>query len=119
GVELVTQSLHPEFAYNKATPLDGSGRNIFVYPTPTPAPPPPTPVPTPMPTPLPITLVGIMPGGVIGRTGDFTLMVTGLKFPNDARVFLDGREIKTSRQDESHLTGQVTADMIRNAGSLG
>ncbi len=118
-IEVVTDQLRPEFAYSKTTPLDGSGRNIFVYPTPTPPPPPPTPAPIPTPVPPPITLVGIMPPGVIGRTGDFPLLVTGLKFPNDARIFLDGREIKTSLQDESHLTGQVTADMIRNAGSLG
>src|SRR6185436_14703870 len=117
--QVVDEPLRPEFAYNKATPLDGIGRNIFVYPTPTPPPPPPTPAPIPTPVPPPITLVGIMPPGVLGRTEGFSLMVTGLKFPNDARIFLDGREIKTSLQDESHLTGQVTAEMIRNAGTLG
>jgi hypothetical protein len=117
--QVVDEPLRPEFAFYKNTPLDGSGRNIFVYPTPTPAPTPPPAPPPPTPVPPPITLVGILPGGVIGRTGDFTLTVTGLKFPQDARIFLDGREIKTSRQDESHLTGQVTADMIRNAGNLG
>jgi len=118
--EPVADPLRPEFAFNKATPLDGSGRNIFVYPTPTP---PPTPVPlppTPTPTPLPITLVGIMPGGIVGKTPDnVTLAVNGLKFPNDARIFLDGREIKTTFQDASHLTGLLTPDMIRTAGNFG
>jgi hypothetical protein len=118
--EIVGDPLRPEFAFNKNTPLDGSGRNIFVYPTPTPPPPPPTPVPTPVPTPLPITLVGIMPAGVVGKTPDnITLAVNGLKFPNDARIFLDGREIKTTFQDASHLTGLVTVDMIRTAGNFG
>ena len=61
-----------------------------------------------------------MPSGVVGRTPDnITLAVNGLKFPNDARIFLDGREIKTTFQDASHLTGLVTADMIRSAGNLG
>jgi hypothetical protein len=42
-----------------------------------------------------------------------------VEIPERRADLLDGREIKTSRQDESHLTGQVTADMIRNAGSPG
>lgn len=118
--QIVDEQLRSEFAFNKATPLDGSGRNIFVYPTPTPPPPPPTPSPTPIPTPLPITLVGLLPGGVVGKTPDnITLAVNGLKFPNDARIFLDGREIKTTFQDASHLTGLITPDMIHNAGNLG
>ncbi len=117
--EVVTDPLRPELASYKNTPLDGIGRNIFVYPTPTP---PPTPIPlppaTPAPTP-PIVLVGINPTGVIGRTGEQVLTVTALKAPSDGRIFLDGREMQTKVIDESHLTGILTAEMIRNPGNLG
>lgn len=121
GKELpvVTSELKPELAFLKNTPLDGIGRNIFVYPTPTPAPTPkPLPPPPPAPTP-PINLVGINPAGVIGKTGEFNMTVTGLKFPGDARIYLDGREIQTQLIDESHLQGVVTAEMIRTPGNLG
>lgn len=124
GLEIITVPLRPELASYKNTPLDGIGRNIFVYPTPTPVPPPPPAPPVPTPKPPPITLVGINPAGVIGKTGEFTLTVTamaidGAKMPADARIFLDGREIQTKLIDESHLTGIVTAEMIRNPGNLG
>ena len=122
--EVVTDPLRPELASYKNTPLDGIGRNIFVYPTPTPPPTPRPLPPQPTPKPPPISLVGINPAGVIGKTGEFTLTVTamaldGAKMPADARIFLDGREIQTKLIDESHLTGIVTAEMIRNPGNLG
>lgn len=121
---VVTEALRPELASYKNTPLDGIGRNIFVYPTPTPLPPPPPVKPQPPPEPPPISLVGVNPAGVIGKTGEFTLTVTGMalngaKMPADARIFLDGRELQTKLIDESHLTGIVTAEMIRNPGNLG
>ena len=116
---LVTSELHPELAAYKNTPLDGIGRNIFVYPTPTPAPTPRPVPPGPTPTPLPIQLVGINPAGVIGKTEGFNLTVTGLKFPADGRIFLDGREIQTTMLDDSHLQGVVTKEMIRTPGNLG
>lgn len=116
---IVSSELHPELAAFKNTPLDGIGRNIFVYPTPTPPPtPPPAPPPAPDPTP-PIQLVGINPAGVIGRTEGQNLTVTGLKFPPDARIFIDGREIQTRLLDESHLQGPLTKEMIRTPGNLG
>ncbi len=122
--EVVTVPLRPELASYKNTPLDGIGRNIFVYPTPTPPPPPPPVKPQPTPVPPPITLVGVNPAGVIGKTGEFNLTVTamalnGAKMPEDARIFLDGREIQTKLIDESHLVGIVTTEMIRNPGNLG
>lgn len=116
---IVTFELQPELAFVKNTPLDGIGRNIFVYPTPTPPPPPPPQAPVPTPPPPPIQLVGINPAGTLAKTGEFNLTVTGLKFPADARIFLDGREIQTQYLDESHLQGVVTADMKRNPGNLG
>ncbi len=118
--EVVTDPLHPELASYKNTPLDGIGRNIFVYPTPTPAPTPkPLPPAPPAPTP-PIVLVGINPQGVLGKTPDpIPLTVTAMKVPADARIFLDGREIQTKVIDDSHLTSVLTAEMIRNPGKLG
>lgn len=122
--EVVIDPLRPELASYKNTPLDGIGRNIFVYPTPTPPPTPKPLPPQPTPKPPPISLVGVNPAGVIGKTGEFTLTVTGMalegaKMPADARIFLDGRELQTKLIDDSHLTGIVTAEMIRNPGNLG
>jgi len=91
------------------------GRNIFIYPTPTP-PPPPKPQPTPPPP--PITLSGLNPAGVIGKTGDFTLTVFGAKIPADARVFIAGREQKTTVVSETQLKAAVGAGTISNPGSL-
>jgi hypothetical protein len=73
----------------------------------------------PTPVPPPLQLVGINPAGTLARTEEFNLTVTGLKFPADARIFLDGREIQTQYLDESHLQGVVTAEMKRNPGNLG
>jgi hypothetical protein len=92
----------------------GAARNIFVYPPP----PTPTPVPTPTPAPPPpITLSGLNPAGVIGKTGDFTLTMFGAKFPNDARVFIAGREHKTTYVADNQLKVQVPASTIANPGS--
>ncbi len=119
---LIDRPLDTALILAKFTPLDGISRNIFVYPTPTPPPPPPTvkagPPPTPAPTP-PVVVVGIQPTGVIGRTGDFEMTVTGLKFPADGRVYIEGREAQTTLLDESHLKAKVSAEAIRNPGNLG
>ncbi|HWQ33173.1 MAG TPA: IPT/TIG domain-containing protein [Blastocatellia bacterium] len=93
----------------------GAGRNIFVYPPPpTPTPPPPTPPPIPP----PITLSGLNPAGVIGRTGDFTMTLFGAKFPSDAVVFIAGRQLKTTFVSDSQLKVTVPAASIANPGSL-
>ena len=119
---VIDQPLNTALIAGKFTPLDGSARNIFVYPTPTPVPTPkplpPVPPGPPPPTP-PIVVVGIQPTGVIGRTGDFALTVTGLKFPADARVYIEGREAQTTLLDESHLKATVSAEAIRTPGNLG
>ena len=93
----------------------GAGRNIFVYPpppTPTPLPPQPTPPPPP------ITLSGLNPAGVIGKTGDFTMTLFGAKFPPDAKVFVAGRDLKTTFVSDTQLKVQVPASSIANPGSL-
>jgi hypothetical protein len=119
---VIDQPLNIAAISAKFTPVDGSARNIFVYPPPTPPPTPkptPTPIP-PSPPPTPdIVLVGIQPTGVVGRTGDFPLTVTALKFPADARVYVEGREVPTTVLDESHVKANVPAEMIRNPGNLG
>ena len=108
--------------YAKFTPLDGSSRNIFVYPTPTPVPPPPavkTPTPGPPPPTPDIVVVGIQPTGVIGRTGDFDMTVTALNFKEGDRAYIEGREAQTTLLDESHIKVKVSAEAIRNPGNLG
>lgn len=93
----------------------GVGRNIFVYPPP----PTPTPIPPqPPPPPPPITLSGLNPPGVIGKTGDFTLTAIGAKFPADAKVFISGREHKATFVSENQLKVQVPGTTISNPGSL-
>ena len=63
--------------------------------------------------------MGINPAGTIAKTEELNLTVTGLKFPADARIFYDGREIQTQYLDESHLQGVITADLKRNPGNPG
>ncbi len=96
----------------------GTGRNIFVYPTPTPPPPPPPPKPSPTPTPWPIPLYSLNPGGVIARTGDFTLTVFGQKMPQDAQGFVDGRAYPTTFVNDTQVRINVPAEAIRAPGSL-
>ncbi len=97
----------------------GTGRNIFVYPTPTPVPPPPPVSPTPTPTPLPIQVFSVNPGGVIARTGDFTLTVFGEKIPQDAQGSIDGRTYPTTFVGSNQIKIKVPAEAIRNPGNLG
>ncbi|NOT58719.1 MAG: hypothetical protein HOP19_00675, partial [Acidobacteria bacterium] len=72
----------------------------------------------PVPTPE-IVLVGVQPTGVIGRTGDFDMTVTALKFQEGDRAYIEGREAQTTILDESHLKVRVSAEAIRNPGNLG
>ncbi|MGH9752911.1 MAG: hypothetical protein ACREA2_09015 [Blastocatellia bacterium] len=94
----------------------GTGRNIFVYPTPTPTPPP-TPPPTPTPYPIPVS--SLNPGGVIARTGDFTLTVFGENMPQDAQGFVNGRAYPTTFVSATQIRINIPAEAIRMPGSLG
>lgn len=94
----------------------GSGRNIFVYPTPTPPPPP---TPTPAPTPWPIPVFSLNPGGVIARTGDFTLTVFGQNMPQDAEGSVNGRAYPTTFVSATQVSINVPAEAIRAPGNLG
>jgi hypothetical protein len=96
----------------------GTGRNIFVYPTPTPLPPTPPPTPTPTPVPPPITIFSINPGGVIARTGDFTLTVFGAKIPQDAQGFLNGVTYPTTFVSDKEAKIKVPGDAIRAPGNF-
>lgn len=119
---VIDSELNIAAIFGKYTPLDGSSRNIFIYPPPTPVPTPKpvaTPTPGPPPPTPPVVLVGIQPTGVVGRTGEFPLTATALKFPADARVFVEGREVPTTVLDESHVKANVPAEAIRNPGNLG
>jgi hypothetical protein len=97
---------------------NGTGRNIFVYPTPTPVPPPPpTPIP-PTPEPPPIKIFSINPGGVIARTGDFTLTVFGDMIPQDAQGFLNGITYSTTYVSAKEAKIKVPGDAIRAPGNF-
>lgn len=114
---IITQPL--EFAWfgNRAYG-DGTGRNIFMYPTPTPPPTPkPLPPPPPQPTP-PIFLFTVNPSGVIARTGSFMMTITGDKIPDDPQAFLDGRPYPTTL-NKGKLEVQVPAEAIRVGGNPG
>lgn len=109
-----------EFAWiGKNISNDGTGRNIFVYPTPTPEPPPKPLPPQPTPPPPPIQLSSVNPSGVVGKTGGFTMVLYGDKFPEDAQGFLDGRPYDSKFVSKTELRVQIPAEAIRNAGNPG
>jgi hypothetical protein len=95
-----------------------AGRNIFAYYVPPPKPTPdlsklPTPTPTPTP---PLMLASVSPANVYARTGDFTLDVSGDKFPIQARINIDGRELDTKYHGPQHLSSTVPAAVIASEG---
>lgn len=103
--------------------IPDAGRNIFAYhvapeakkagaaPAPTVAP-----TPTPEPPP-PLTLRGVTPASVYARTGDFTLEVAGDKFTPEARVYLDGQELRTQFKGPQQLSANVPAALILAPGA--
>jgi hypothetical protein len=118
-VPIISQPLDLASISNRAATGGGTGRNIFIYPPPTP-PPTPKPQPTlPPPPPPPVNLYSVNPAGVIARTSDFNLTVSGEKIPQDGKVFVDGREYPTTFISANEIRARVPADAIRNAGNLG
>lgn len=91
-------------------------RNIFAYyvPPPPPVKAPPSPSPTPTP---PLTVSAVSPQSVYGRTGDFSLQVTGDKFAPGLRIVIDGRAMQTRFINAQQIATTVTADMIANPGT--
>ena len=115
---IISQPLDLASIQVKNISSSGTGRNIFVYPTPTPLPPPPpTPIP-PTPVPPPINIFSINPGGVIARTGDFTLTVFGDKIPQDAQGFLNGITYPTTYVSAKEAKIKVPGDAIRAPGNF-
>ncbi len=117
--EIVSKPLGLASLTNRASAAGGTGRNIFIYPTPTPLPPPKPTSPTPTPVPPPVKLFTVNPAGVVARTADFNLTLYGEKIPQDAKVYLNGRDFPATFVSEREIKARVTADAIRNAGSLG
>lgn len=115
---IVSQPLTPVWL-ERSISSDGTGRNIFVYPTPTPIPPPTPGPPVPTPPPPPITLFSLNPQGVIARTGEFNMTLFGEKIPVDAQVFLDGRLYPATVVNEREIRVKVPADAIRAPGNPG
>lgn len=114
SVFIVSEPLEIDSMTNKTVSAQGTGRNIFIYPTPTPVPPP---KPVPPPPPPPITLFGLSPGSVIGKTGDFTLTVVGDKIPSDAKIFVAGREFQPTSLTVKEIKTKIPADLIKYSGS--
>lgn len=92
-------------------------RNIFAYyekPTP---PPVEAVVATPTPTPIPpLLLAGLQPSNVFARTDDFTMEVSGDKFPPGVKVIIDGRDLTTRYSGPQQLSATVPASLIANPG---
>lgn len=91
-------------------------RNIFAYYVPPPPPVKAPPSPSPSPTP-PIMVSAVSPQSVYGRTGDFSLQVTGDKFAPGFRIIIDGRAMQTRFISAQQIATTVTADMIANPGT--
>lgn len=90
------------------------GRNIFVYYVP-PAPVLPKEPEGPPPT---IRVTSLSPESVYARTGDFVLHVRGERFPEDARIVVNGRELPTERVGPTELRATVGRQWISAPGKL-
>jgi len=93
-------------------------RNIFSYFVP-PKPTPPAPkVVEPSPTPPPpLLLASVSPANAYARAGDFKLEVAGDKFTNDARIYMDGRELPTTFVSPQQLSTTVPGAFIASPGA--
>jgi len=91
-----------------------AGRNIFVYYVP-PAPALPKELAGPPPT---IRVTSLSPESVYARTGDFVLHVRGERFPEDARIVVNGREQPTERVSPTELKATIGRQWISAPGKL-
>ena len=89
-------------------------RNLFVYHIP---PPPPERAPPPPPPP-PLSLTAIRPSSVYAGQKEFTLEVSGVRLPQDARIFLNGRPLSTSVASPTQLEARVQKSLIASPGQL-
>lgn len=92
-------------------------RNIFSFYEPPPKPSPIPSVPTPTPTPPPPVLVqAVSPSNVYARTGDFNLDVSGDRFTQAMRIYVDQREMPTRFRSPQQLSTTIPASIIANPG---
>lgn len=91
-----------------------AGRNIFVYYVP-PAPALPKEPAGPPPT---IRVTSLSPESVYARTGDFVLHVRGERFPEDARIVVNGQEQPTERVSPTELKATIGRQWISAPGKL-
>jgi len=89
-------------------------RNIFVYDV-APAPAFPKEPEGPPPT---IRVTSLLPESVYARTGDFVLRVVGERFPEDARIFVNGQEQPTERLSPTELKATIGRQWIATPGKL-
>ncbi len=105
----------PLFALEQARSAPAEvGRNIFVYYVP-PAPVAPKEPEGPPPT---IRVTSLSPESVYARTGDVVLHVRGDRFPEDARIFVNGREQPTERVSPTELKATVGRQWFSAPGKL-
>jgi len=69
--------------------------------------------------PPPITIMSVNPGGVVARTGDFTLTVFGEKIPPDAQGFINGALYPTTTVSANQIKIKVPGEAIKSAGNFG
>lgn len=91
-----------------------AGRNIFVYFVP-PAPAPPKEPEGPPPT---IRVTSLSPESVYARTGDVVLRVRGERFPDDARIVVNGQQQPTERVSPTELKATIGRQWISAPGKL-
>lgn len=115
---VITEPLPLALLKGRGSSDGGTGRNIFLFPTPTPVPTPKPPPPTPTPLPPPITLSLVNPAGVIARTADFNLTITGLQIPPDSKVYLSGKEYPTTFISQGQVSAAIPAAAISLSGNL-
>lgn len=98
-----------------------ASRNIFSFYVPPPSPSPTqAPVviaPLPSPSPPAFLLTSISPLNTYARTGDFTLEVTGDRFPPMAHVYLNDVELPTHYTSPRQLSATVPGALITTDGA--
>jgi hypothetical protein len=65
-----------------------------------------------------LTVHSVNPLSVFARTKDFALHVFGMDLPEDARIYVSGRPVKTTRVSATEVTATVGKQFIAAPGQL-
>jgi hypothetical protein len=90
-------------------------RNLFVYFVP----PPPPPKMDPPPPPPPLTITSVRPPSAYAGQDEFTIEVSGVELPNDARIFLNSQPLTTTVESASQLKAVVKKSQVATPGQSG